>query len=254
MNPVLTDPRVPTRVTVQNFFWLHPEWWSVALCGVAWAVMLLHGWQYAGHGVHHRMSLALELSYWMWMVAAMMLPFALDAVRTTAARSLWARRHRAMAGFLIGFLAPWLVLGIAAAGLRELSWAHSYVAPVLGFLAAAWWQRTLRHRRAFIACHRTQPLAPLGWQADRDCLRFGGAIGTACVTSCWPLMLACTFTGHSLIAMAGGMAVGAWERWPFRPRTRAMLAVTLALAGYYAALAVLDQSSALALFAGPPRT
>jgi hypothetical protein len=53
-------------------------------------------------------------------------------------------------------------------------------------------------------------------------------------------MLACGFAGHSLIAMAGGMAVGALERWPFRPRTRAMLAVTLALAAYYMALAMLD--------------
>jgi len=200
--------------------------------------MLLHSWQYAGHGVHHRMSFAQELIYWMWMAAAMMLPFAIDAVRLTAARSLWERRHRAMAGFLTGFFAPWLLLGIAAAGLRELSWTHSYVAPALGFLAAALWQRTSIHRRAFNACYRTQPLAPLGWQADRDCVRFGGTIGAACVRSCWPLMLACAFTGHSLIAMMGGMAVGAAERWPYRPRTRAMLAATLALASYYAVLAV----------------
>jgi predicted metal-binding integral membrane protein DUF2182 len=253
VNPVLTYARVPTGVTVQYFFWLHPEWWSVALSLAAWAVMFLHGWQYAGHGVHHRMSLTQELSYWMWMVAAMMLPLSLTSVRLTAARSMWARRHRAIAGFLTGYFAPWLLLGIAAACLRELPWMHSFTAPALGFLAAAWWQRTSRHKRAFIACHRTQPLAPLGWRADRDCLHFGATIGVACVRSCWPLMLACTFTGHSLIVMAGGMAVGAWERWPFRPRTRAMLAVTLALAGYYAALAVLDQSFALASLANPLR-
>jgi hypothetical protein len=55
-------------------------------------------------------------------------------------------------------------------------------------------------------------------------------------------MLACAFTGHSLIAMMGGMAVGAAERWWFRPRTRAMLTATLALASYYAVLALLDQA------------
>jgi Predicted metal-binding integral membrane protein (DUF2182) len=252
VNPVLTYPR-PAIATVQTFVWLHPEWWSVALCWVAWAVMLLHGWQFARHGVHHSMSFVQELLNWMWMVAAMMLPFALDAVRLTAARSLWARRHRAVAGFLTGFSAPWLLLGIAAAGLRELSWTHSYVVPALAFLAAALWLRTSMHRRAFNACYRTQPLAPLGWRADRDCLHFGGTIGVACVRSCWPLMLACAFTGHSLIAMAGGMAVGAWERWPFRPRTRAMLAATLALAGFYVALAVLDQSAALPSLASAPR-
>ena len=40
----------------------------------------------------------------------------------------------------------------------------------------------------------------------------------------------------ALIAMAGGLAAGALEHWPYRPRVRAVLAVTLALAVYYAAL------------------
>lgn len=239
MSTVLAYPRSPAAVTVQYFFWLHPEWWCVGLCGFAWAVMLLHGGQYAGHGIHHRMSFAPELLYWMWMAAAMMLPLALNAVRVTAARSLWSRRHWAMAGFLAGYFAPWLAAGVAAAGLREASWTHTYAAPALGFAAAALWQRTPAHRRALTACHRTLPLAPAGWRAHRDCLRFGGTIGAACVTSCWPLMLGCAFAGHSLIAMAGGMVVGAWERRWFRPRTRAAAAVTLAIASYYAACSIL---------------
>jgi hypothetical protein len=70
-------------------------------------------------------------------------------------------------------------------------------------------------------------------------------IGVACVRNCWPLMLACAFTGHSLIALAGGLAVGAAERWSFRPRTRTMLLVTLAMACYYLALAVLDRGLAM---------
>jgi len=71
-------------------------------------------------------------------------------------------------------------------------------------------------------------------------LRLGGMIGGACVRSCWPLMLACAFTGHTAIAMAGGMAVGALERWSFRPRVRAMFGVTVALASYYGLLALLE--------------
>ena len=241
----LLNPRRPTATAVQYFFWSHPEWWTVAVCWLAWAMMLLHNWQNAGHGIHHHTSFAQELRSWMWMVAAMMLPLALNNVRLTAARSLWARRHRAVAGFLAGYLAPWLVLGIAASVLLQSSRTHTYAAPALGFAVAALWQRTRAHKRAFIACHRTLPLAPLGWRAHRDCLLFGCTIGVACVCSCWPLMLACAFAGHSPIAMAGGMAVGVSERWSFRPRTRVALAATLALASYYAALAALNHGPAI---------
>jgi hypothetical protein len=236
MTSTFTNARVRMASAMQYFFWLHPEWWSRALCGLAWALMLLQGWRHAGHEAHHWMSFAQELGYWMLMAAAMMLPLVLYSVWVTAIGSLWARRHRAIAGFLGGYFAPWLVLGIVVAGMRQGSWAHNYSAAALGFVAAALWQLTTMHKRALIACHRTLPLAPLGWRADRDCLRFGGTIGVACVCSCWPLMLACAFAEHGLIAMTGGMVVSAMERWSFRPRRRTVLVATLALASYYVVL------------------
>ena len=249
MNPTLAYVNRPTADTLQYFFWRHPEWWSRAIIGLAWAVMLLHGWQQAGHEVHHWMTFPQELAYWMLMVAAMMLPLVMGRVGLTAAGSLWSRRHRAITGFLGGYFAPWLVLGMVAAGLREGSGTHTYAAPALGFVAAALWQLTPMHRQALTACHRTRPLAPVGWRADRDCLRFGGAIGVASVWSCWPLMLACAFAGHGLLATTGGMVVGALERWSFRPRTRAPLVGTVAIAGYYVILAVLDHRIIQAGFA-----
>jgi len=240
VNADLASPHRATAARIQYFLWSCPEWWSIGLCWLAWAVMLQHRWRDTGHGMHHRTSFEGELQYWMWMVAAMMLPFALHSVRITAARTLWARRHRAIAGFLTGYFAPWLALGIAVAAVRQSSWTHHHAAAALVFLAAALWQRTPIHRRALIACHRTHPLAPVGWRAGFDCIRFGAMIGGACVRSCWPLMLACAFTGHTAIAMAGGMAVGALERWSFRPRVRAMFGVTVALASYYGLLALLE--------------
>jgi hypothetical protein len=117
---------------------------------------------------------------------------------------------------------------------------QTYAAAALCFAVMAVWRLTPMHARALAACHRTLPLAPLGWQADRDCLRFGSAIGRACVQTCWPLMVACAFAGHGLIAMAGGMALSAVERWSFWPRPRTVLAGTLAMACFYGALAVLD--------------
>ena len=240
MSSLLAYTRRTVTGPLQYALWSHPEWWSVALCGFAWLAMMFRGWQKTADGFPHAVSFAHEFTYWFLSVVAMMLPLSLDAVRATANGSLWARRNRAIAGFLIGYLAPWMALGILAASLRDASWTHTYAAPALGFAVAALWQRTPAHKRAVVACHRRLPLAPVGWRADRDCLRFGGTIGIACVRSCWPLMLACTFAGHGVIAMAGGMAVGAAERWSFRPRTRALLWVTLALASYYGVLAGLD--------------
>lgn len=222
---------------MQQFFWLRPEWWCIVLCAICWQQMLAHAVQHGAHGVHHRMTFTNELLMWMFMVAAMMLPLNLQSIRTAALRSLWNRRHRAIAGFLIGYLAPWLMICVGVVALRGNSWTHTYTAAASCFVVALLWQFTPWQQRAMMACHRTSPLAPLGWRADRDCLRFGWIIGGACVISCWPLMFACALTGHHWLAMTGGMALGIAERWSFRPRTHLMRAGTFLLAGYFFPLA-----------------
>lgn len=223
---------------LRSFVWLHPEWWTVGLAGGAWAVILLHALRHSGHGARHEMTVVEDIASWTLMVAAMMLPLVTRPVRFTAFVSLWARRHRAIAGFVLGYLAPWLALGIVAATLRQVSWTHTDAAPALCFAAAALWRRTVTYKRAVVACQRTWPIAPLGWRAHRDCLRFGGFIGFACVRTCWPLMLACGLAGHSLTAMTGGMAIGLVDQWRYRRRRSPALGGTLAMAGYYTALAV----------------
>lgn len=236
------------KARLHQFLWRHPEWWTVLLCGAAWVALLAAGWQHSGH----RMPVMTELWHWMLMVMAMMAPFTLDRVRVAAEASLWARRNRAIMGFLAGYLAPWLGVGVLAAWVRQASWTQSYAVPAALFGLAAVWMMTSLHTRALAGCHRRRPLAPVGWRADRDCLRFGGTIGIACVASCWPLMLACAFTGHSVIAMAGGMAVSALERWPYRPRQREAWQAAAALAAIYVVLAVLPPVTAFAEQASKP--
>jgi hypothetical protein len=233
MTSILALARWPDADTRQHFFWVHPEWWATVLCGSSGAAMLFHGWQHAGHEVHHWISYPRELGYWMLMVAAMMLPFVRYSLWLTAIGSLWPRRHRAIAGFLAGFFGPWMGLGLVVAGLRELSAAHTYAAAALGFGFAAFWRRTSVYRQALVACHRTVPLAPVGWRADRDCLRFGGTIGGACLVSCWPLMLSCALAGHSLIALAASGVAGASERHWFGLRKRTGRMAVLMIAVYY---------------------
>jgi predicted metal-binding membrane protein len=102
------------------------------------------------------------------------------------------------------------------------------------FAIAAAWMATPIRARSLVLCHSlTPPLAPRGLGADIGCLRFGLVIGGACVATCWPLMLACYVAGHGLPAMAGAGALGAIERFSYRPRPALAAAGALMLAGVY---------------------
>jgi len=174
------------------------------------------------------------------MVVAMMLPLVVAAIRATSRRSLWRRRNRAIGGFLIGYLGPWLVLGLAVsaiAGAVRLEDRHDPPAlAAVGFGIAAAWQVTSVKRRAVWSCHRTAPLAPAGWRADRDCIRYGWDIGKRCLASCWAMMLACVLAGHHLPTMACVGALGVAERYAARPRRLVITGVLTGLGLGYAAL------------------
>jgi predicted metal-binding membrane protein len=232
--------------------WRHPEWWSLMASGAAWALLVARAGPTAmGAGAHAHLHGRLALSpdgqpaawrmeslHWLLMVVAMMLPMVVNPIRTTAARSLWARRHRAIGGFLIGYMTPWALLGLAAHGLIAVSgggdWLHVPAAAAIGFAVAALWQFTAVKRRAALWCHRTAPLAPAGWAADRDCLGYGWMIGCRCLASCWALMVACLLAGHGIAAMACGAIVGASERQLPRAGQRLGSAVIAGLALAYA--------------------
>ena len=102
--------------------WRHPEWWSLALsAGAAAALLVFHTHIFAEASAHHASRLpppsiaaaaTIAFAQWLLMVVAMMVPLAAGAIRTTAARSLWRRRHRAIAAFLAGYLAPWAIAGV----------------------------------------------------------------------------------------------------------------------------------------------
>src|SRR5947207_1798316 len=116
--------------------WGHPEWWSLALSTIAWVVMVVP-FNTSGSGLHYHDHAAMGLvplsgtgsTYiattlqWLIMVVAMMLPLVTGSIRIAAARSVWGRRHRAIAGFLFGYLGVWILAGViisaAAAGLLD---------------------------------------------------------------------------------------------------------------------------------------
>lgn len=190
---------------------------------------------------HHDGALAATLPLWTLMSVAMMVPVALPAVRHVAANSLRWRRQRAIAEFLVAYIAVWIAFGLVALPAAALvdGWISAKVTLVAALGTAAAWQLVPYRRRFVRACHRTVPLPPRGWLAAAGCARFGLRQGRACVGVCWPLMLVMALVMHqSLVWMVAlALIVIARKRLPRAERLSRPLAGGLCTAAV--ALAVL---------------
>lgn len=182
--------------------WAHPEWWALALSALAWTALFRAP---ANEHVHGQLLSA--VIRWTIMVIAMMFPLLVGSIRITAERSLWPRRHRAIGVFLLGYLAIWLAAGAV------IQLGNKVVTGALAFAIATAWQLGAPKRRALRSCHIAFPLAPRGWRADRDCVRYGWMIGWNCVASCGPLMAACHLTAHGVPAVLTITALTVIERY-----------------------------------------
>ncbi len=219
---------VPGLTGARRLIWKYPHWWAVTVCAAAWASLFAR-WA-SGRHAH-----GFALVDWMLMVGAMMLPLVFDHLRVAAARSLWTRRHRAMAAFLCGYAAVSVLSGIVLSWIVRalgipLHGAASAPVAAAAFAFAAIWQITPHKRRALMACHRTVPLAPSGWRAHRDCLQYGWFVGRSCLISCGGLMVACVLVGHALPAMIVATTVTAAERVSVRADGRTTFAALAAMA------------------------
>jgi hypothetical protein len=219
------------RVHAREFRSRHPEWWVLLAATAAWVLMIAvpHPGPHTGHGASHGGAPAgPDLRWIALMVVAMMAPLTLSGVRHVAVGSPW-RRQLAVAEFMAGYLGVW----IAAAMLIALAW--SAVAAAVPPLAAVWavvaaavaWELAPARRRALARCDRTVPLAPRGWRADRDCVRFGAERAVSCVGTCWALMAVCAAFAHSVAVMAILFAVR------MAPHHRRRLSPAVAAAGVW---------------------
>jgi predicted metal-binding membrane protein len=194
----------------------------------------------------HAHSLTPGEDFWRWMlmVLAMMLPLQVHGVRLTAERSLWSRRHRAIFGFVVGYLGIWILLGLiisnlvgVPAGGDSFNWAKG---AAIGFLFEAAWLLSPCKALAMHICNKTLPLSPDGWRADRDCVRYGWVVGCGCMLDCWPLMLGCVLSGHSVVVMMFGFGL-AWVDRHAMPNQRVYAFVAAALSAGFGALSFVNK-------------
>lgn len=235
MKAAASAPGVLLRA--RRFGWRHPEWWVAAAAAGAWMWMFAvpHPHTHGGHAA------GADVRWAGVMVVAMMLPLTIPHVRHVARSSLWRRRHRAIAGFLAGYVGVWMlailaVVAVLAAGSRLAGWM---VVAGLVTGAAVLWEVAPGKRRLLRRCGRTVPLAPRGWRADADCARFGAMAGASCVSVCWALMAACVVFAHSLPVMAvlfGVQLSGRYRREP-SPALAALAVLGVCLAAVAARLA-----------------
>jgi predicted metal-binding membrane protein len=193
-----------------------PETWVEAIAVGAWVVLVVGALAStlgpaptAGHG-HHTGSVAapshagaIAMSTWLAMTVAMMFPVVAPLAGRIAARSLWTRRHRAMATWLTGYVALWAIVGavvVVAVAALDLG-SRTSVATSVALLAAALWQVSTPRRRALARCGTTPVIALRGWAADRDGLLAGARAGVRCAVTCGPAMVATALT-HDVALMA----------------------------------------------------
>jgi predicted metal-binding membrane protein len=172
------------------------------------------------------------IGMWGVTVVAMMLPSTLPAVRHVAVNTLSWRRRRAIDTFVGVYLTVWLGFGAVVILVSPLwSGVRGGVLSAAALATAAVWQLTPQKLAALADCHRPVPLPPLGRRATLGVVKFGLRNGSACLRSCWAMMLAMSVASSgSLLLMIALTGMITAEKRAQRPRHAALL-VALSLAG-----------------------
>lgn len=212
-----------------------PEWWVLGLGTIAWLATVSHGLSNWGHYGHRDPTLGTGILHWQIMVMAMMLPVIAYQARTVAQRCFAERRHGAIAAFIVGYMLPWTLFGtVVMSGPVKLFFSSTWTVPALCGIAAIWATLPLRERAMVMVYGHEPVIAPDGVRRVWDCTTSGLLVGTCCVASCWPLMLACAASGHHLLIVAAGGAISLIERTSFRPPTRFVVLACSALVIFFA--------------------
>jgi predicted metal-binding membrane protein len=244
----VSDLVVTRRLLLQR-----PELGASIIVVAAWLILVVDAIREGMMGVtsvhhmHARVPLVASLRDWVVMTIAMMGPAALGAVRHVGVNTLLWRRDRAIAEFATAYLPVWMAYGaILLVAIAQMPAVIGWSATSLTLALAAAWQLTPWKRRWLRDCHRSVPLPPRGWSAEIGSLRFGLRLGTACLGSCWCLMLVMALVpSNHLLWTAALTGVTTTERLLARPRQATRLSsLALTLAAITVAFAMLFSSNA----------
>lgn len=179
------------------------------------ALMLSHG-----HGAgattavfHARDVSAIWLAIWLTMLVVMAPPLLLREIGYLWRTSLRRLRHLTIALFVCGYMAIWLLFGLAARA------PGAWIAAVLGRIAIAvalllLWHCSPARQRCLNACHRVPTVRLFGTAALWDALRYGLSAGGWCTATCGPLMLfALLATDYHLTVMTMATVLTTIERY-----------------------------------------
>jgi predicted metal-binding membrane protein len=239
----------PRQRTFHRLLRRRPELGAAAVVGLAWVLLvaldIAHGgtaMTTSAHPAMPGMAAGLRppdaggLSHMIIMTVAMMGPAALSGIRHTGVNSLRWRQQRAMAEFGLVYLSVWTAFAIVVLTGSSLASGVSEPAALCVVLAiAAAWQLTPYKRHWLRECHRSVPLPPRGWRAEKAALTFGFRNGRACLGSCWCLMLIMVVAPSGQLLWSVALcAVSTLERLVERPRRATRLAaVALGIAAFW---------------------
>jgi predicted metal-binding membrane protein len=221
---------VPAFSRLRSALCWRPEWPFGVAVVAAWVAMTLAAGEHHAHASRAALPHTAQLSHWMLMAVAMMLPQALPALRHVGLNSIRRRRVRGMTLYAASHLALWGAFGFAALTVVQICQMYGLARPatIVTIVVVASWQFTATKRRAMGACLRTTPLALEGWYADWRCMQFAVRNTGACIVACWPAMLALAFRAEAIVPMAVLTAVTLAEaRTPILKRHRWVAAAAL---------------------------
>jgi predicted metal-binding membrane protein len=182
---------------------------SIAVVAIAWAVLIALGATGLASQLHHHAlieggpplwaAIPLFLVAWQVMVAAMMVPASLPAIRYATVAAARVRPLIAELGFLAGFLAIWAAVGLGAfVGdmivhrlVDSTSWlaARPYLVEAGVLALAGGWQFVPRKRRDLERCRHPGGHEVATTASPAGAAGFGLRHGIACVGASWALML-----------------------------------------------------------------
>ena len=221
----------------------NPHWRFLFISLVVWlGYVVQFSTTHAHHVVSHHASWPLfdNITAWLLMVCAMMLPLLSDAVRFITQSMPRYQHEKVIALFALGYFAVWLAIGIALEavtyGIFALSLgdvAAGWPVATLAFLAAGIWNSLRWRRKAVFACRNGIAMRIHGWPVIVDSIQFGFIKGKQCAIRCVHLMLAVIVAGHDLWLMAVVTGVLLYERTVLPQQTKWVTGVCFVLSGGY---------------------